>query len=77
VGANRAYIEQEIPHIALLMKEDIEGVLDHAEVILIANNDAEFGDVLKRLRRDQVVLDLVRTSKESTPATGFYEGISW
>jgi GDP-mannose 6-dehydrogenase len=77
VGANRAYIEQEIPHIALLMKKDIEDVLDHAEVILIANNDAEFGDVLKKLRRDQVVLDLVRTSKESTPATGLYEGISW
>jgi GDP-mannose 6-dehydrogenase len=77
VGANRAYIEQEIPHIAQLMQEDIEDILDHAEIILIANNDAEFGDALKKLRPDQVVLDLVRTSKESMPTTGSYEGIGW
>ena len=77
VGANRAYIEQEIPHIAQLMKKDIDDILDHSEIILIANNDAEFGEALKKLRPDQVVLDLVRTSKESMPATGSYEGIGW
>jgi GDP-mannose 6-dehydrogenase len=77
VGANRAYIEQEIPHISSLMKKDIEEVLDHADIILITNKGAEFDQVLKKLRRDQVVLDLVRISKESTPATGLYEGISW
>jgi GDP-mannose 6-dehydrogenase len=76
VGANRAYIEQEIPHIALLMRQNLEDVLEHAEVILIANRNAKFDGVLKTLRRDQVVLDLVRISEEST-AAGLYEGISW
>jgi len=35
VGANRRYIEEEIPHIASLMCEDIQRLLDHAEVLVI------------------------------------------
>jgi GDP-mannose 6-dehydrogenase len=77
VGANRSYIEQEIPHISSLMKKHLEEVLDHSDIILIANRGAGFDDVLKKLRRDQLVLDLVRISKEPTLTTGLYEGISW
>src|SRR5581483_5560844 len=35
VGANRRYIEKEIPHISSLMCDDIETLIDHAEVIVI------------------------------------------
>src|SRR5207247_3331104 len=37
VGANRRYIEEEIPHIASLMCEDIQQLLDHAEVLVIGS----------------------------------------
>ena len=77
VGANRSYIEQEIPHISSLMKNHIEEVLDHSDIILISNKGAGFDEVLKKLRQDQMVLDLVRISKESTLTAGLYEGISW
>lgn len=77
VGANRSYIEQEIPHISSLLKHDMQEVLALSDVILIANNGAGFDDALKRLRPDQVVLDLVRLPERSTPAVGQYEGISW
>lgn len=77
VGANRTYIEQEIPHISSLMKGNIDAVLAQSDIILIANSGAGFDGALKKLRRDQRVLDLVRISKESTLTTGQYEGISW
>ena len=37
VGANRRYIEEQIPHIASLMCEDVEALLDHAEALVIGN----------------------------------------
>jgi glycosyltransferase involved in cell wall biosynthesis len=42
----------------------IDEVLDHADVILIASNGAEFESVLRKFRHNQVVLDLVRMSSE-------------
>ena len=36
-GANRAYIEAEIPHIASLMSESVDDVIDRSEVIVLGN----------------------------------------
>ena len=35
VGANRRYIEEEIPHIASLMCDEVEALLAHAEVLVV------------------------------------------
>jgi len=76
MGANRDYIMNRIPHISKLMIPTMEGVLEHAETIVIGNNAPEFRDVLTRLRDGQVVVDLVRiTDRVSEP--GKYEGICW
>ena len=54
-GANRAYIETEIPHIASLMADSIDTVLANSDVIIIGNRSKEFaGRALTRLREDQV-----------------------
>jgi GDP-mannose 6-dehydrogenase len=76
-GANRAYIEQEIPHIASLMCTTMEEVLDKSEVIVIGNNAPEFSQVLTQLRWDQVVIDLMRISEEYEQLNGQYDGICW
>ena len=47
VGANRSYIEQEIPHISSMMENRIDDVLDHSDVILIANRGGDFDGVLQ------------------------------
>ena len=75
-GANREYIERELPHVASLMAATVDEVLDAAEVVVVGHRAAEFADVLGRLRDDQVLIDLVRVAPD-VPRGAAYDGISW
>ena len=74
MGANREYIEGEIPHIWSLMKGTVEEVIEHADTIVIAHKNPEFEEALRHTRPEQVVVDLVRI-----PFSGEadYDGICW
>jgi len=61
-GANKEYIEHEIPHISSLMRPTLAEVLDGAEVIVIGKDDEEFRKLAETSRNGQVVIDLVRGS---------------
>jgi GDP-mannose 6-dehydrogenase len=76
-GANRAYIEQEIPHIASLMVDSIGQLLRDSEVIVIGNKAPEFRSVLTELRDDQTVIDLVRIADGALMSGEQYQGICW
>ncbi|HLL17028.1 MAG TPA: UDP-glucose/GDP-mannose dehydrogenase family protein [Pyrinomonadaceae bacterium] len=75
-GANKEYIEREIPHISQLMRESVEEVLDNSEVIVVGNKAAEFREIEKRLRAGQTLIDLVRISEGRT-TDETYQGICW
>ena len=75
-GANKEYIEREIPHISQLMRAEIAEVLDASEVVIVGNKSEEFRQIEGRLRPDQVVIDLVRLFDGRTSGGG-YEGICW
>jgi len=76
VGANRDFILNRIPHISKLMVDDIDAVLEHAQTVVIGNNDPEFREVPARLREDQYLVDFVRVLP-SKSKNGTYEGICW
>jgi GDP-mannose 6-dehydrogenase len=76
-GANKAYIEREIPHIATLMCETLDEVLEHSDVIVIGNKAPEFLAALGRLQPHQVVIDLVRITNDAAALNGKYEGLCW
>ncbi|MDO8946011.1 MAG: UDP-glucose/GDP-mannose dehydrogenase family protein [Desulfocapsaceae bacterium] len=76
VGANRDFILNVIPHISKMMVESIDEVLDHAETIIIGNGAAEFQDILGRISKSQVVVDLVRISEKQSDGEQ-YDGICW
>ena len=76
-GANRAYIEREIPHIATLMCETIEEVVDESEVIVVGNKEPEFNQYLNKLSTDQIIIDLVRTGHDADNSNAQYYGICW
>lgn len=77
VGANKEYIEREIPHISQLMRESVGEVLEHADVIVIGNKAAEFKEIEGKLRADQTVIDLVRLFDGKTSDGKTYQGICW
>jgi GDP-mannose 6-dehydrogenase len=74
-GSNKAYIEEEIPHIAKLMRGSIDEVLEAANTIVIGNRSEEFRQIESRLRPGQTVIDLVRLF-DRTSGDG-YQGICW
>ncbi len=75
-GANKEYIEREIPHVSQLMRPTIEEVLAHAEVLIIGNKAEEFREVAMKLRGDQTLIDLVRLF-EGRSSDDAYQGICW
>lgn len=58
IGANRRYIEEEIPHISSLMCDEAEDLLAHAEVIVIGGVSEEATEVFDGVMPDQAVVDL-------------------
>jgi len=74
-GSNKAYIEEEIPHIAKLMRGSIDEVLESANTIVIGNRSEEFRQIESRLRPGQTVIDLVRLFDRMS-GDG-YQGICW
>ncbi|GGC02693.1 nucleotide sugar dehydrogenase [Pseudoduganella buxea] len=74
-GANQDYILNHIPHISKLMVNSMEEVLAFADTVVIGNGAAEFKQVPGLLKEGQIIVDLVRISKEQSG--GQYDGICW
>jgi GDP-mannose 6-dehydrogenase len=75
-GANKEYIEREIPHISQLMRASVREVLDSSEVLIIGNKAAEFREIEGQLKDGQTVIDLVRLFENRT-SDDSYQGICW
>jgi GDP-mannose 6-dehydrogenase len=75
-GANKEYIEREIPHIAQLMRGTVTEVLESTDVIVIGNKAEEFREVESQMRAGQIVIDLVRLF-ENRVSDESYQGICW
>jgi GDP-mannose 6-dehydrogenase len=77
VGANKEYINKQIPHLSSLLCETIDEVLDNSDVIVVGNGAPEFSDALKKTRADHVIVDLVRVKTDRAEIPGQYQGICW
>ncbi|MBV9169810.1 MAG: UDP-glucose/GDP-mannose dehydrogenase family protein [Chloroflexi bacterium] len=77
IGANRLFLERELPHIASLMASSVEEVVRHSEVVVVANSSPAFGRVTSLLREDQVLIDLIGALRPNGELRGVYEGIGW
>src|SRR5207302_5139835 len=60
VGANKEYIEKQIPHLSSLLCDTIDEVINQSEVIVVGHQSPEFANALTKTRADQIVIDLVR-----------------
>lgn len=59
-GANKQYIEREIPHISSLMNPDLNTVIEGSEVVIIGKKEDEFRVLGDELNNGRVIIDLVR-----------------
>src|SRR5215218_5346097 len=77
VGANREYIEHQIPHLSSLLCETVDEVIERSDVIVVGNAAPEFTDAVTRCTERQTVIDLVRLPIDRETVRARYEGICW
>lgn len=77
IGANKQFLEEEVPYIPQVLKPDLADVTSWAEVLVVANKSAEYADVAAHLRPDQSLVDLVRISETPQNTAGKYVGLCW
>jgi GDP-mannose 6-dehydrogenase len=75
-GANKEYIEREIPHISSLMSSDLRDVIDRSEVVIVGKKDEEFLNLTEVMNNGRVVIDLVRQFDVEEDRTR-YQGVCW
>ncbi|MFD7060239.1 nucleotide sugar dehydrogenase [Streptomyces sp. NPDC059906] len=77
LGANREYVETRLPHLAQLLADSVDEVLDHAEVCLVGTRDPA---VLSALPHGggPLLIDLIHLPDADTRRTEpGYMGLAW
>jgi GDP-mannose 6-dehydrogenase len=74
-GANKQYIEHQIPHISQLMRTNLDEVIELAEVLVVGNRAEEFRELETKRKEEQVMIDLVRLFNKRSDDS--YQGICW
>ena len=77
IGSNKAFIEQELPHISELLIESMDDVIAHSDTIVIGNPDPRFAAVVDSISNDKHIVDLVRIVPEWKSTAANYHGIGW
>ncbi|HKV25983.1 MAG TPA: nucleotide sugar dehydrogenase [Candidatus Acidoferrum sp.] len=78
LGSNRDFIEDTIPHIGSLLTQKAEEVIEFADVLIIGTKSIAAEKILKHLRPQTFVFDLVHLEKDHRlMGHGAYEGICW
>jgi GDP-mannose 6-dehydrogenase len=75
IGANREYVEREIPHLWSLMRATTAEVIQSSELIVIGNSSKEYrnlGDALN----GRMVVDLARAIPDRVSGD-LYQGLCW
>jgi GDP-mannose 6-dehydrogenase len=76
VGANKAYIEEQLPHIQRLLCETFDQLAEKTELLILGNRYSEFRSKLLSLDESVQLFDLVHFfGAEETPRQ--YRGICW
>jgi len=76
VGANKDFIENEIPHISRLMADSVDHILTHSEIIVIGTKSSEFTALETIIPKDVYIIDLVRIFGDKR-SDDRYHGICW
>lgn len=77
-GANRAFLDEHLPHISEMLTDDAAAVLEHADVCVVGSLDRRVLDVVAEVTADQDVVDLVRMpDADRRRGRPNYSAIAW
>jgi GDP-mannose 6-dehydrogenase len=77
VGANKAFIEQEIPHLGRLLRPTPQEALAGAEVIVIGHVDRTEAEVIASQHAGRTIIDLQGVKEIEHLEDADYQGICW
>jgi GDP-mannose 6-dehydrogenase len=77
VGANKEYIQKEIPHISSLLLPDLAEVVRHGDILVIGNDSPEFGRLRELPIAGKFIVDLVGIAGLSDAPDIRYTGVAW
>lgn len=77
MGANKMYIEREIPHISQLLCSSVEELVAQSDVLVLASKEKAYVNALQGVNGSKSIVDLVRMfTPERHPSSEYY-GICW
>jgi GDP-mannose 6-dehydrogenase len=74
-GANKAYIDRELPHIATLLTDDLSALVAESDVLVATKRSALYEPALEMLRDDQSFVDLVRMVRDDEKFGDRYDAL--
>lgn len=78
IGANRAYINERLPHIGELLTDDAGEVAAHGQILVVGSRSPEVVAAVVHRSPDQLIVDLVRLPDAPQLQGGDnYRGIAW
>ena len=77
IGANKIFLEKELPHIASLLCASMNELVKQSEVIVITQGSKSFNRLTQLINGEQILIDLVGIVKSNDHKNGKYEGICW
>jgi len=77
MGANKEFIEREIPHLGSILSDSIEELFAWAEVVVVAYKDDEICAALEKAGARHTIIDLVRAQRNGTSPASEYYGLCW
>lgn len=76
VGANKSFIESEIPHLSAVLVTSLDNAITESDTIVVCKSDAQYVEALKNHAANKVVVDLVRPKGIDEAIEG-YTGLCW
>ncbi len=78
IGANKAFLDERLPHISQVLTDDADAVLAHADVCVVATKDPQVLSAIANARPDQKIIDLVRLPDAAERRSSEqYAGVAW
>jgi len=77
LGANRRFVEEEVPYLPERLCATVEEVVAGSDVVVVANRAPAYAGVGSLLRPDQALVDLAHAVDRRTIVHGEYHGLAW